>query len=555
MFHITGPAKADMSVTIGKAKAVDSTGIERPANITLTSPAYTAGAYGTQELSAWHPRLASADSEVLPVRDKIVARSRNLRNNNGWADGGVEKRTDAVVGANTWLRAKPDFAAMGLSAEWAAEFAMRVESLFRTWANSSRFLCDVERHHHFGGLVRLAYQHYIIDGEATAPIMWLPERGGMFATSVLVMDPDRLSTPSGRHDDQFMRMGVELDRYGAAQAYHCRNSHVSDIRTDFEASNWTRIPRETNTGRPLFVHVYDKKRAHMRRGLGRFTSVMSRMKMLDRYDQTELQAAITNAIFGLYAKTQRSSDDVRDSMAPVGDDELDSYEVLDGHRADFYDSADLTFDGVRVAVMPAGDELGTISANRPATNFKVAQRVFLNSVASALGISGEQLSNDWEGINYSSARTLLNEIWRGLNADRRLFTQSFCTPIYAAFLEEAVARDLVEVPGGQAMFYVWRDALTQCDWVGPGRGTIDPKKEADAGAINRGLFVSTLESDCAEQGTDWRTNLWQAKREQEEMKAYGLTPVQPNAPAGGTGDAGGGDDEADAPAAQGAREE
>lgn len=539
------PGTPKLTVGAPRRQALESTGYARLSG--LGGGAYTAGGYSSQELALWHPSLQSADSEIGPARDKIVSRARDLRRNNGWADGGVEKRVDAVVGANTWLRAKPDFAAMGLSAEWADEFATRVESLFRTWANSSRFLCDVERHHHFGGLVRLAYQHYVLDGEATAPIMWLDDRGGMFSTSVLVLDPDRLSTPDGKTDDQFMRMGVELDQYGAAVAYHCRNSHLNDIRTDYAASGFTRIPRETNTGRPLFVHVFDKKRAHQRRGLGRFTSVMSRMKMLDRYDSTELQAAITNAIFGLYAKTSRSSDEVRDSMAPAGDDtDFTNAEANDLARADFYTKADLTFEGVRIAVVPTGDEIATVAAQRPATNFKAFQRTVLNSVAAALGISGEQLSNDWAGINYSSARTLLNEIWRGLNADRRMFTQSFCTPIYAAWLEEAVARELVEIPGGKVMFYLWRDALTQCDWVGPGRGTIDPLKEANAGQLNRAGFVSTLEMDCAEQGVDWRGVLWQSKREKVEMERYGLTeaPIQQ-----GQGNAGGGNDNANQPSA------
>jgi capsid protein len=140
------------------------------------SPAYDAASSTSQELSAWHPRLASADAEVLPNRDKIVARARSLYRNSGWAQGGIDKRVDAVVGPRIWFRAKPDFAAMGQSAEWASDWARKVESLFRLWGTSVRFLCDVERHDQFGGLVRLAYQHYVLDGEACAAL-YFKERG------------------------------------------------------------------------------------------------------------------------------------------------------------------------------------------------------------------------------------------------------------------------------------------------------------------------------------------------------------------------------------------
>lgn len=516
-----------------------SSGFDRPAGSPLFAPAYEAASGSSQELSAWHPRLSSADAEILRSRNKIVARSRDLYRNSGWAQGGVDKRVDAVVGPKIWLRAKPDFAAMGQTAEWASGWAMQWESLFRLWGNSVRFLCDVERHNHFGGLVRLAYHHYVLDGEACAAI-YFKERGGTLATCVQIIDPDRLSNPDGRPDDKNLRDGVVLDDDGAAIGYWIRDAHPNDIGvTGFEASKWTYFPRETPSGRPLFIHVFDKKRAHQRRSVGRLAAVMSRMKMLDRYDATEIQAALTNATFGLYAKTQRSSADVAQSLAPVGDDED---ELLESFRAAWYDKADLTFNGVRVAVLPDGDELKSIEASRPATNFQAFQRAVLNSIAAALGISGEQLSNEWNGINYSNARTLLNEIWRGLLSDRHLFTTSFCTPISAAVLEEAIARDLIDVPGGKTMFYVFRDALCQCDWIGPGRGYIDPKKENDAAQGRIGSFISNLPDEAAEQGNDWQHNLWEAKRVLDEKERYGLTAQQVQAGEGGTGGAGGGSD-------------
>jgi lambda family phage portal protein len=331
--------------------------------------------------------------------------------------------------------------------------------------------------------------------------------------------------------------------------YWVRNAHQADVESGYESSRFTYVPRETKTGRPLFIHVFNKTRAHMHRGLGRLTSVMGRMKMLDRFDQSELQQAVINAIFGLYAKTQRSTDEVAHSMAPAGDD--DEGGSYDDVRADFYAKSDLKLNGVRIAVLPEGDEIETIERQRSGNNFKVFQRVFLNSIAASLGISGEQLSNDWEGINYSNARTLLNEIWRGLLADRHSFTQSFCTPYFAAWLEEAVALDLVEIPGGKANFYLFRDALCQCDWIGPGRGWIDPKKEQEATEGRIRISVSNLPDEAAEQGNDWRQNLWEEKRVMEERKRYGLPVATAQDP---QGNAGGGNDDDNDPDANDRRE-
>ncbi|SDA15005.1 phage portal protein [Sphingomonas sp. NFR15] len=524
-----GTSAGTITATVGAPK-------QRAYSLGLTSPAYVAGGH-SQELSGFNPRLRSPDNEVMQSRDRIVARSRDIDRNNALINGGIDRRVDAVVGSNIWLKLKPDFAAMGLSAEWADEWATKVEALFRVWGKSSRFVCDVERHHHFGGLVQLAYRHYVVDGSACAA-MYMLDRGSPFQTSVLVVDPDRLSNKDGAPDSATLRGGVELDQWGAEVAYHVRNSHPDDAPGDYKSLAWTRIPRETATGRPLFVRAIAKRRAHQHHSIGRLASAISRITQQGLADKTELQAQITNAIFGLYARTKRSSDDMAASMSPV-DDGID--ESTDAHRADFYEQADLTFNGVRVAVVPDGDSIETLTSERASSNYVTFQNYILRAIASALGLSYEQLSNDWSGINYSSARTLLNEIWRGLLADRHLFTQMFCTPIFAAWLEEAVARDLVEIPGGKTMFYVWRDALTQCEWIGPGRGIIDRKKEADGSAVDREGGVSNLEIDCAEQGRDWRDVLWQQKRELEERRKYGL-PISSNPSTVGTGNAGGGND-------------
>jgi lambda family phage portal protein len=518
-----------------------SNGIVRP--LQLFTGAYEAASSSSQELSGWHPKTMSADAEILPSRQKITNRARDLYRNSSWVQGGVDKRVDSVVGPKIWFRSKPDFAAMGQTAEWAADWARKAESIFRLWGNSSRKLCDVERHDNFGGLVRLAYYHWVVDGEAAAAL-YFKERGGILATCVQVIDPDRISNPDGRPNDKNLRDGVVLDDDGAAVGYWVRNAHVGDVGiTNWDAFKWTYFPRESASGRAMFLHVFDKKRAHQRRGISRLASIMSRMKMLERYDQYEIQAAIANAIFGFFAKTQRSSDDVAASLAPVGDED-DPTDALEGYRAAWYEKADLRFNGVRVPVLPDGDDLGTLKTTRPATNFQAFQRAVLNSGAASLGVSGEQLSNEWAGINYSNARTLLNEIYRGFLSDRHLFTSGFTAPIFAAVIEEAVARDLLDVPGGKAMFYVFRDALCQGDWIGPGRGYIDPLKEINAAQLRISTNISNLPDEAAEQGNDWEDNLWNAKRVQQEKEKYGLLPDQGG---DGTGGAGGGTDGSEDP--------
>lgn len=489
----------------------------------LGGDAYTAGSGTKQELAHWNPSLRSPDREVLPARNRVVARSRDLDRNNGWTQGGINKRVEAVVGANIRLRYKPDFAAMGQSAEWAAEFARQVESLWRGWANDPRMLCDVERHSQFGGLVMLAYRHYLIDGEAAAPIMFIDDRGGIMSTSVLALDPDRISNPYGQSDSELLRGGIELDRYGAEVAYWVRRAHQSDIGTWRTSGEWDRLIRETKTGAPRFVHVINRRRAHQHRAVGFLSSVMGRVKMLDAYDSRELLAQIRRSVFGLYVESKMDTADVIDGFEPEDSNDPSEYlEHLAESRAMYHEKTDVSMENVDLAHLAPGEAIKAVQSDDTQSNFEAFEMAVLGSIAAPLGISREQLSQNWSGINYSSARALLNEIWRGLNADRHIFSQSFCSPIFAAFLEEAVARDLIQIPGGKAMFYVHRTALLQCEWLGPPRGTVDPLKEASANEKDLGIFATTHDQICNERGLDFREVAWQRKREEEMLKEYGL---------------------------------
>lgn len=498
----------------------DGTIVARRGAMVGSSPYAAAQPQG--DIAMRFPTLRAADAEVLPSRDKVTARGRDLDRNNGWVSGGIDTRVDAVVGTNIWLDARPDWKAMGQTAEWADEWGQNVESKFRTWANDPRFLCDVERHQHFGGLVNLAYRHYAgPDGECAAAIYFRP-RGGEFATSVLVVDPDRISNPHGAPDSDRLRGGVAIDQDGGAIGYHVRNRHPNDhLTSSIESERWTYMPRESSTGRPLFVHAYAKRRAHQRRGISRLASVIPRTGMLDKYDKAELEAALLNAIMAPVIESPFDRSMVGEALAPAADDG-DTLSQYQAERIAFHEQSKLSFGGTQITHLYPNETLKFLRAERPSANFAAFEAAVIRSIASAFGLSYEQLSRDWSQINYSSARTLLNEIWRGLNADRHQFSHAFCTPIYTAWLEEAVAVGAVPVPGGKANFYRWRAALTQCRWVGPGRGFIDPKKEAEAAGMRMALGISTLEDEAGEQGNDWLYNIYQKGQVQRAAEKEGV---------------------------------
>jgi lambda family phage portal protein len=516
---------------MGFAQRVASffTGSSRPsANFGFGSRAYDAGRYDDPRMAGWTPQLAHPDDEVLTTRDQVVGRARDLARNHPIIVGAVDRKAEAVVGPNIRLEAQPDYETMGRNADWADDWATGVESQWNVYANDSRKLCDAARVSTFGGLVETAYRHWMIDGEACAQVLAI-DRGAPFKTAVQLIDPDRLSNPNNLAEGMVLVNGnrvyggVEVDQYGAAVAYHIRTEHPGDPSPTFNKFTWIRVLREGPTGTAKFIHAYRPGRAGQRRGVSKLAAAIKLTRIGDKLDLATLDAAILNAFMAVSMESPAPTGDVADAMAP-GTGSVDS-SWLDG-LISFRKEKPVVFrDGPSVMHTFPGEKANVLTSEHPNGNYPAFEAALLRKVAAATGLSYPQLSQNWADINYSSARTLLNEIWRSLLHDRWFFTQAFCTPIFAAWLEEAVLIGRVMIAGGWPNFYKWRAELTICEWYGPGRGTIDPKKESDADETNLHLNSTTLADIGADTGKDPRKVAQRRAREKRMLTGLGLTDI------------------------------
>ncbi|MGL4859285.1 MAG: phage portal protein, partial [Enterobacteriaceae bacterium] len=68
---------------------------------------------------------------------------------------------------------------------------------------------------------------------------------------------------------------------------------------------------------------------------------------------------------------------------------------------------------------------------------------------------------------------------------------------------------------------------TRANWMGPGRGWVDPVAEKKGSILGMEAGLSTLEQECAENaGEDWEEQLDQRARELRAMKERELTPPE-----------------------------
>lgn len=496
---------------------------------------YDAADSFSDQMANWQPALWSPDNEINIYRDRIVSRMRDLARNDGWASGTITRVLDNAVGANYRPIFKPDYRMLRLitgnkafDATWADEYGKVIEAHWRSWANDPGRYCDVERKQTVSQMLRLGFRHKLLDGDSLLVLQYRRDRlgpgRGQYATTVQAVDPDRLSNPQQNFDMPNIRGGVEIDADGAPVAYHIREAHIGDWWSGAKTMTWQRIPRETSWGRPIVIHDFDMERGSQHRGIGILAPIVQRLKMLIKYDESELEAAILNAIFGAYVESPYDAQMVSSALGDTGfgdGDELSAYQT---QRTEYYQDKRLNLqNGARIPHLFPNEKIVTLDAARPTSNFDGFESAVLRNIAAATGLSTQQVTQDWSDVNYSSARAAMLEAWKTLTRRRDDFATGTAQPVASAFVEEIHSIESLPLPSGAPDFLEAKAAYCRARWMGPGRGWVDPVAEKKGAILGLDAGLSTLEMEVAENaGEDWEEVMDQRKREIDACLERGL---------------------------------
>jgi lambda family phage portal protein len=488
--------------------------IDRHGKPIAAETSYHGAGRTAKELRDWNPMLASADADLLTELPALVARTRDLGRNNGVASGGIQTLVDNVVGIGLRMQAKPDYRALGWSKEQADEWSATVEREWRTFAETAEI--DAGGELDFADLTQLAFNTCLFNGEALAVARWFAdEPRRRWATAIQMVDPDRLSNPQRMMNTARLRSGVEIDSRGRRVRYHIQRTHPMDVPMGFASATWDALPARLRNGRRVVIHAFERKRIGQHRGVPLFTPVLANFRMLDRYHRTELQSAVVNSLIAAFIQTSASADQLAEAFGMSFEDYAKQRQQWEGQ-----------LEGGAIFQLPPGDTINSFKPERPNNAFDSFVKSSLRHIATGLNLPYELLVKDFSETNYSSARAAMLEAWRYFTGRRRFMATKWCQPVYELWLEEAVNRGVIDAPD----FYANYHAYTRAKWVGPGRGWVDPVKEAQAAKLRQEAGVSSLEIEAAEQGLDWEEVLEQQAREQAKRRELGL-PVPADATA------------------------
>lgn len=479
------------------------------------------------------PAVTSAQNESNRYRKTGLANARDAERNSELVRGALDRKSNTVVGPDLRPNPAPDIIWLGQGTDWMLEYQQSASSAFSEWANDLFCRNDAEGHSNFGGMMWQGFRTLAgPDAEVLGYIGYDRERAerlnAKWGTFVHLLDPDRLSTPADRIEDDGrlegqprIIKGKEVDGLGYWTALHVQAGHPGDGGEQ----KWERIPRWTAHGRPMGLHWFFKRRAGLQRAITTLAAVLSTVGMLSQHSKASLQTAVSHSYLAAYLKTTMSPDQAAAHMAPRAENGVDE----DGRplseydlKLDAYDELDLRFGDKRIPILGPNDELKFESLEGSAIDYDPFRNAFLRELASALNISFEQLSLNFSLSSYSSTRSALLEAWKQITFERTMFTRHFASLIYDAVIEEAFALGILKEPRGAPAFHEARQAYTRCTWTGPGMGWVDPLKEIEATKGRMGAAVSTLQRESSSQGGNWVEDILQRSVEQKFAAKHGV---------------------------------
>ncbi|CAE7161646.1 B [Symbiodinium microadriaticum] len=399
--------------------------------------------------------------------------SNDLQANNAIARGAIDTLRTNIVGPG--LRHCPvlDHEILGISEDEAEKLEDVIEQEWDLYTRT----CDQTRTRTFAELQALALVSSASDGDCFANLPMIERPGIVYETTVNLIAGHRICTKAGMAESDNLVMGVELDKNGCPSGYQYVIS--SDPRKPRE---WRRLRAFDDNGNPLVLHVFRKRRINQNRGEPILAPIIELVKKLDTYAQAEVDAAVINAFLTAFIMKRGGEE---------GDNPLNVVDNLGDETGAEVTDEDLKLGaGVVIELDKDDDDVKIVDPSRPNVNFDDFTKSVISQIAVGINMPFEVLMKQFQS-SYSASKGAVIEADKVFNEWERFLIDSFCQPVYEAFMMEAVAKGRIKAPG----FFddpLKRMAYCSSFWIGPGQNELDPTKGAKAATARMSNGTSNL---------------------------------------------------------------
>lgn len=446
------------------------------------------GASSGRLLADFVAQSANADSEIRFNLRTLRDRCREQCRNNDYAKRYIQLLVTNVVGQNG-IRLQSKARERDGSLDSVGNLI--VEQEWKQWARKGN--CTVDGKLSFLDCQRLFIESLARDGEVL--IRYIRTQDPRDPFRIQFLDADYLDEEKNERldDGASIIMGVQIDKYKKPQQYWIFQEHPHNNYFRQHNRLHTEVPAED------VLHAYMPDRAEQTRGVPFMSTALTRLKMLDSYEEAELIAARTAASkMGFFTSSSGDSyvgDDTEDDYTPIMSAEPGSFEQL-----------------------PQGMSFQSWDPQHPTSGFDSFHKSVLRGIASGLGVSYVSLANNLEGVNYSSIRQGTLEERDNYRILQKFMIDHFIEPVYREWLKQTMSfKENFVLPSDKYNKFADNATFISRSW-----GWVDPVKEVKANVDGLAAGVVTMQDIQANYGRDTEELLEQHQRERELASKYDI---------------------------------
>lgn len=447
----------------------------------------------------------TADSELMRDLRTLRARSRELGRNSGYMRRFLRLLQSNVVGPNGISLQSAVLTGRGKPREGINN---AIERAWLKWGRDCGNCEDLT----WRDVENLALASAAEDGEFFVELVFDSSPYGL---TLRVHDAELIDTEHCNEslaDGGYIRMGIEYDEADRVRGYWLRRMSQDGRHYEGDTFASTRRPTSRFVPAASMVHGFKRDRVGQTRGTPWASAIMWRHHMQEGYEDAAVTAARVGAAkMGFFTA---GSEGYRGT-----EEDSDGNPLIDG------------FTPGGIEVLPEGVDFQSFNPDYPHAQFGDFSKHMLQSISAGLNVSYPSLSNDLEGVNFSSIRA-------GVLEDREVFKElqtwlidRLHERVFKAWLEAALRNGMVSTPN---VVLASRDIETLCQprWTGRRWAWVDPLKDVQAQKTSYDMGATSLSAIIRETGRDPEDVWRERKREGELLAKFGVetAPAAPNTP-------------------------
>lgn len=375
----------------------------------LASRMYAVGRPG-RTTSGWGTSTSSEDSELQSSLRTARNRCRALIRDAAYAKRAKVIVQNNVIGSGIGVQAK----VKNTRDAFHDRINDDIEAQWARWSEAPH--CHTGRALHFADLERLVMGQVFETGEIFIRTHFTAMPGSSVPLALEIIEPERIAdevSPSPGDPNHTVRLGVEVDRFGAAAAYFIRTLHPGDVSLMALAQDRVeRVPAEQ------MIHLRIIDRWPQTRAIPWMHAAARKLNDMDGLTEAEITAARGAACYMGFIESP-------DGETSFGEEQPNG-------------AVETELEPAVIQQLRPGEKFNSFSPNRPNTQLDPFMRMMLREVAAGVGCSYESLSRDYSQSNYSSSRLALlddRDLWRVLQA---WFIRSCRVPLHRLWLQQAM---------------------------------------------------------------------------------------------------------------------